>query len=112
MQDIVNTYMCLMCVSLFLPADQSLPAVKSLGAVWLCYGLPTVCSNQSKVQDLLVLSNSSSLQPFLHGVNYRVVRPVARCANFVIYTAFYLPNLYLRTYIVVCLVLTLSRAVH
>ncbi|KAB5586624.1 hypothetical protein PHYPO_G00003820 [Pangasianodon hypophthalmus] len=67
-------------------ADQDLPAVTSLGAVWLCYGLPTVCSSESKVQDLVVLSNNSSLSPFLHGVTYQVVHPVAsfdsvsRCA--------------------------------
>ncbi|XP_058254005.1 uncharacterized protein si:ch211-183d21.1 [Hemibagrus wyckioides] len=67
-------------------ADQNLPAVASLGAVWLCYGLPSVCSSESKVQDLLLLSNKPSLHPFPHRVTHQVVYPVAsfdsvsRCA--------------------------------
>ncbi|XP_046702959.1 uncharacterized protein si:ch211-183d21.1 isoform X2 [Silurus meridionalis] len=58
-------------------ADQSLPTVTSLGSIWLCYGLPTICAN-SKVQDLLVLSNNSNLQPACCGVMFSVVHPVAR----------------------------------
>ncbi|XP_047667740.1 uncharacterized protein si:ch211-183d21.1 isoform X1 [Tachysurus fulvidraco] len=67
-------------------ADQRLPALSSLGAVWLCYGLPSVCSTESKVQDMFLLSNKSSLRPFLRTVTHHVVHPVAsfdsvsRCA--------------------------------
>lgn len=56
-----------------------MPALSSLGAVWLCYGLPSVCSSESKVQDMFLLSNKSSLRPFLHTVTHQVVHPVARC---------------------------------
>ncbi|TSL82526.1 hypothetical protein Baya_6625 [Bagarius yarrelli] len=58
-------------------ADQNLPAVTSPGAVWLCYGLPSICSSKSKVQDLVLLSNKSSLRPFFHEFTHQVVRPVA-----------------------------------
>ncbi|XP_062847666.1 uncharacterized protein si:ch211-183d21.1 [Trichomycterus rosablanca] len=66
-------------------ADQSLPAITSLSAVWLCFGLSSI--NNSQIQDVVVLSNDSSLNQFLHGITYQYIHPmssfdsVSRCAT-------------------------------